>query len=445
MTAEAPIAAESVAAPSIWRSAISTIGSRAIDIPSRYGFHILVAWKLGVVDAGAFYIAFSLLTMAAGLGRLGIDRAMTRDVARALALGRHGEARSTIRHGMLMIAGLSLAAGLLLAVLAPFLAEHLFGSPRLERSLILAGVAIVPLCLSAGAAGALAGLHRLAVSQMIYSWLWPALFCVMAIFLPLSVERAMILLIASTGLAALLSILLLFRMIPAAATAIPAASPPLLALGWSLFTTEIVQLLLAGLPGPVLGIFADEATVGAYAMAWRLALVLNLLVVAVAAMVSPRFADCAAREDSIGLRRNAAFSLGLVLGMGVGPLAVLAIGAPWLLGLFGPGFASGATELRLLLLGQAVLMLSATAPELLGMTGHERAMRHVNLAAILFYVPALCLLSWLMGGEGAAVANILAAIVSGGGALWLAQRWLGFTPPAALIAAIRSRRSMARG
>lgn len=443
MTAEVPVAVEAAAGSSLWRSAISTIGSRAIDIPSRYGFHILVAWKLGVVDAGAFYIVFSLLTMAAGLGRLGIDRAMTRDVARALALGRYGEARSTIRQGMLMIAGLSLAAGLLLALLAPFLADHLFASPRLERALILAGIAIVPLCLSAGAAGALAGLHRLAISQMIYSWLWPALFCVMAIFLPLSVERAMMLLIASTGIAALLSILLLFRMTPAASDVQPA--PPLLALGWSLFTTEIVQLLLAGLPGPVLGIFANEAVVGAYAMAWRLALVLNLLVVAVAAMVSPRFADCAARGDAAGLRRNAAFSLGLVLGMGAAPLAILAIGAPWLLGLFGPGFASGAMELRLLLLGQAVLMLSATAPELLGMTGHERAMRHVNLAAILFYAPALCFLSWLMGGEGAAIANILAALVSGGGALWLARRWLGFTPPGALIAAIRARRTASRG
>ena len=432
------------AAPSIWRSAASTIGTRAIDIPSRYGFHLLVAWKLGVVDAGAFYIVFSLLTMAAGLGRLGIDRAMTRDVARALALGRPAQARATIRHGMAMIAGLSLAAGLLLALLAPLLADRLFGSPRLERSLLLAGVAIVPLCLSAGAAGALAGLHRLAVSQMIYSWLWPALFCLMAMVLPLGVERAMVLIIASTGMAALLSILLLFRMAPAG-DAQPASSPPLLALGWSLFTTEIVQLLLAALPGPVLGIFADEAAVGAYAMAWRLALVLNLLVVAVAAMVSPRFADCAARGDAAGLRRNAAFSLGLVLAMGVAPLAVLAVGAPWLLGLFGPGFADGAMELRLLLLGQALLMLSATAPELLGMTGHERAMRHVNIAAILFYAPALCLLSWRMAGEGAAIANILAAIVSGGGALWLAHRWLGFTPPGALAMAIRTRRAARRG
>jgi len=123
---------------------------------------------------------------------------------------------------------------------------------------------------------------------------------------------------------------------------------------------------------------------------------------------------------------------------------VLAVGAPWLLALFGKGFASGTAELRLLLLGQAVLMLGATTPELLGMTGHERAMQHLNTLAIAAYTPLLCLLAWLWEGEGAALANLFAALVSGAGALWLARRWLGFTPPGALLAMLRTPRSRTR-
>jgi O-antigen/teichoic acid export membrane protein len=305
--------------------------------------------------------------------------------------------------------------------------------------LVAAGIAIVPLCISGGAAGALAGLHRIAVSQMVYSWLWPALFCVFALVLPLTLNLALILIVIATTLAALLSLILLARYRPRVPQGVREPSPPLFALGWSLFTTEIVQLLLAALPGLVLGIFAGEAEVGAFAMAWRLALVLNLLVVAVAAMASPRFAHCSAQGDDAGLRRTAAQSLGLVLAMGLVPLVILAVGAPWLLSLFGKGFASGTAELRLLLLGQAVLMIAATAPELLGMTGHEKAMRHINVAAILVYTPTLFALSWLMGGEGAALANLVAALVSGGGSLWLVHRWFGFTPPGALLAMVRDR------
>ena len=436
------MAADALAAPaprgsSIWRSAAATIGSRAIDIPSRYGFHILVAWKLGLVDAGAFYIVFSVLTLAAGLGRLGLDRAMTREVARALALGRPGLANAVIRRGLVRIAGLSCVAGAALAAAAPWLAQALFDSPRLTLPLVAAGIAIVPLCVSVGAAGALAGLHKVGLSQMIYSWLWPALFCIAAVMLPLTLESALLVIVAATVATALLALVLVARYRPAEAAA--GDVPPLMGLAWSLFTTEIFQLCLAGLPGLVLGALAGEAAVGAYAMAWRLALVLNLLVVAVGAMASPRFADQAARGDGPGLRRTAAQSMALVLGMGTLPLVVLAVGAPWLLGLFGPGFVSGTAELRWLLVGQAVLMLTATAPELLGMTGHEKPMQRVNTLAILVYVPALAVASWWLGGVGAALATLLASVVSGLGAAWLARRRFGFTPLGALVGLVRGR------
>lgn len=431
------MAADSAAPTSIWRAAAATIGTRAIDIPSRYGFHILVAWKLGLVDAGAFYIVFSVLTLAAGAGRLGIDRAMTREVARALAVGDAPQARAAIRRGIAIVAGLSLAAGAVMALLAPLLAERLFHNPRLTMPLVLAAIAIVPMCLSAAAGGALAGLHRVALSQMIYSWLWPGLFCLLALPLALTLQNAFLLIIAANLVCAMVAFVLLARFQPAGADRTSAAAPPLMSLGWSLFTSEIVQLLLAALPGLVLGIVASEGVVGAYAMAWRLALVLNLLVVAVAAMASPRFADCGARGDAAGLRRTAALSLGIVLALGLPVLVVLLVGAPWFLALFGQGFESGATAMRVLLLGQAWLMFTATAPELLGMTGHEKAVKGINLAAILIYAPVLVLLSWWLGGTGAALANLIAAIVSGGGAMWLARRLLGFAPPDALLATAR--------
>lgn len=430
---------------SIWRSAASTIGTRAIDIPSRYGFHLLVAWKLGLVDAGAFYIVFSLLTLVAGLGRLGIDKAMTKEVASAFALGRPGQANAVIRSGMRTIAALSVSAAILLAAIGPILASRVFDSPRLAVPLIAAGVAVIPLGISVGAAGALAGLQRVAASQMIYSWLWPALFCLFALAFTLTLELALVLIIVAASLAALLSIVLLVRYRPRPAGTPEQPAPPLLALGWSLFTTEIVQLVLAGLPGIVLGIFAGEAAVGAYAMAWRLALVINLLVVAVAAMASPRFAHSAAREDRNELERTAGHALGLILAMGLAPLLVLWIFAPWLLSLFGAEFVVGTAELRLLVIGQAIMMLTAIAPELLGMTGHQRAIQSVNTAAIVIYVPVLCLLSWLAGGEGAAVANLAVALVAGGGAIWLSERRLGFTPLGALLRMLRSRSETAPG
>jgi O-antigen/teichoic acid export membrane protein len=434
------------AASSIWRSAASILGTRAIDLPCRYGFHLLVAWKLGLVPAGAFYIGFSFLTLAAGLGRLGVDRALTREVARAMAEGRAAQARAVTVRGLLIIGGLSTASAALMAGLAPVFAAHLLGNAALARPIMLGAGTIVPLCLSAGIAGALAGLGRISTSQMIYSWLWPGLFCLLAIGIPLTLDRAMILIVVATTMTAMIAAALLWRLFPAPslATAKVATRRELMTLSLSLFTTEIIQLLMAALPALVLGATVDEAAVGAYALAWRVSLIFNLLVVAIAAMASPRYAAHWVHGDTPAIRRTAADSVALVLGTGLVPLVVLAIGAPWILALFGHGFDSGTTTLRLLLLGQFVLMITATTPELLGMTGHERAISRANTWSGVIFVPALYGLSRWFGADGAALATVVVAVVNASAASLLARRWLGFSPAGAFLSRFAGRRKASR-
>lgn len=434
-----------VTAQPVWRSALATLGARALDLPSRYGFHLLVAWRLGVLGAGAFYIVFSVLTLAAGAGRIGIDRALTRDIARALAVGDTARARHLVRHGLTLVLTMSLAVTVVILLAAPALGAIFFHRADYAFPIRLAALAIPPLCLSAAAAGALAGFHRVATSQMIYSWLWPAIFCGFAVVAPLDLERAVTLVGIATWLTALLSFALLWRVLPAKSAHADHENLRLLPLGWSLFSTEVVQLVIAALPALVLGIVATEAAVGVFALTWRLALVINLLVVAVAAMASPRFADQAVRGDAAGLRRTAADAVGLVLGLGIVPLAILAVAAPVLLGLFGAGFASGATTLRILLIGQAITMLATATPELLGMAGHERAMQRVNTISILLFVPVLVLCARGLGSDGAAIAILFVSLINALGATLLARRRLGFVPLSALYRRLRRIREPAHG
>lgn len=428
-------------------AAVATLGTRAIDLPTRYGFHLLVAGKLGVAGAGAFYIVFGVLTLGAGLGRLGIDRAMTREVAAAMAMGEHARARAVIWRGMGLIGIFSLAAGGALALAAPIVAGNLFGDLALRMPIILAGVTLMPLCLGAGLAGVLAGLHKVEQSQMIYSWAWPALFCGMAVFTHMDLARAFALLLAATGLVLALAMVLVWRQLPAAGEARAAAAPRLIGLGWALFTTEIVQIAMAALPALVLGLVASQAQVGAFAMAWRLALALNLLVVALAAMAAPRYAAAHARADHAALASTATSALALTFILGTVPLVVLAACAPWLLGLFGEGFADGALAMRILLGGQVLLMLAATTPEMLGMAGLERAMQRVNLLAMLAYVPLLLGLGSISGAVGAATAMVASALITAAGSTIVCWRHLGFVPLVRLVvvAGARVRRARGRG
>lgn len=203
------------------KAAFVTLGSRFLDLPSRYGFHLIVAFRLGVLDAGLFYIVFSVLTLAAGGGRLGIDRALTREVARAMAQDAPNDARAIIADGVRTVLLLCIGATILMLLIADPVAHHLIGNPALARPLMIGALSIPPLCISVVAGGALLGLMRVGYSQAIYSWLWPAIYCLCALVVPLTVTSALWLLLAATSINALIGLLLLFWILPRRDAAAP--------------------------------------------------------------------------------------------------------------------------------------------------------------------------------------------------------------------------------
>src|SRR6185312_10602709 len=85
---------------SIIRGSLISLGVRLLDLPSRYGFHLLVAAALGVVDTGRFYIVFSVMVALAGFGRLGMDQALTRQIAMDMASDRAAAVRPAIRRAL---------------------------------------------------------------------------------------------------------------------------------------------------------------------------------------------------------------------------------------------------------------------------------------------------------------------------------------------------------
>lgn len=408
------------------RGSLISIGARLLDLPSRYGFHLLVAAKLGVTEAGSFYIVFSTMTVLAGLGRLSIDRAVTRQVAVARARGRQGDVARILRCGFLQIFCASTAVALLMALLAaPF--AGLMHKPELARPLMLGALTLVPQNLSNAAAGGLAGLQRIGFSQMIYSWLWPALFCLVALTRPLDTDATLILIAASFSVTALVGIGLLLALRGESA-ADSGEAAPLLRPALSLFTLELSQLCISGAPAIILGFVADTGKVGLFALAWRIALLVNVLVSGIASMASPRFAELHAREDGDGLSRAVGNAVGLGLGLSILPVLTMLAVPGLLLGLLGQGFSEGASTLRILAIGQLFAACFTAMPELLGMTDHLADLRRINALSLLTLLAGCALLSPLLANDGAALATSAAILVNGAGAALAARRVLGVSP-----------------
>lgn len=410
-----------------------TMGSRLLDLPSRYAFHLIVAFQLGVAQAGLFYIVFSVLTLASGTGRLGIDRALTREVARAMAHDRINDARRVIRSAIVKVTLLSLSATLLMILLAQPLAIYVVKKPELAHHFVLMALCIPALCLNVVAGGALLGFMRVGLSQMIISWLWPALFCIGALVVPLTLDSALWLLVAATMTNAATGFVLLYFCTPARQQGVGTGPDvPLFGLGWSLFTTELVQLLLSSIPTLMLAAFASESEVGYFSLAWRVALILNLVVTAIAALVSPRFARAHARGEQAELESIATQALVLTMAMGAVPLIILFAAAGTILDIFGSGYDAGASTLRILLVGQLLAMVGTGLPELLGMTGHGVSLRRINLVAGLCLILGLVILTPLLGANGAALAIVAATGATAFMTMRATATHLGFVPLATL-------------
>lgn len=436
---------------SMIRGSVISLGVRLLDLPSRYGFHLLIAAALGVVETGNFYIVFSTMVALAGFGRLGMDQALTRQLAMDVASGRFGAVRPTIRRALWQVALASLAVSALLAGGAALFADDVLKKPDLALPLMLGALSFVPQNLGAAVAGALAGLQRVGFSQMIYSWLWPAIFCVAVIPLVvtghLTVINALVLIAASFTLTAIAGAVLLkrfLREVPLQTTAQGGAqgtahhaATGLLKPGLSLFSLELTKLLITSAPAIVLGIVASSRETGLFALAWRLALVVNLLISGVTGMAAPRFASLYARQDIAGLERSAAQAIGLVLCLALPVTVAMLVIPQHLLGLFGHGYDDGATALRVLALGQIAAACFTAMPELLGMTAHTRALMRINVVSVGVLLAGLALLAPPWGSVGASVAASLAIAVNGAAATWAAHRLLGVSPLAALRRWIR--------
>jgi O-antigen/teichoic acid export membrane protein len=436
---------------SILRGALASLGMRLFDLPSRYGLHLLVAASLGVLESGRFYIVFSIVNTLAGFGRLGVDRALTRQLAVDMASGRDGGLRPATRSATRAVVLMSLVATALLAGFATPVADFVMHKPDLALPMMIGALAILPQNLCTVVAGGLAGLHRVGYSQMVYSWLWPAIFCIAA--LPLvymkqfTVLHALLLMIVSFVMACGVGFALLRRFLaPYPDTGqVWREKPHFLTRGLSFFTLELTQLMIAAVPAIALGIAASPQQTGLFALAWRIALINLLFINGVTGMAAPKFAALYAHHDVQGLNRSAAQAIGLVLCLALPVTALMLLFPEHLLAVFGPGYSAGATTLRILAIGQLVAACFAGMPDLLGMTAHLAALRTVNFISLGVLLVGLLVLVPTGGSTGAAIATSLAIAFNAAAAAWAAHRLLGLFPLATVWHGFLARLRLVRG
>jgi O-antigen/teichoic acid export membrane protein len=154
-----------------------------------------------------------------------------------------------------------------------------------------------------------------------------------------------------------------------------------------------------------IGIFGTSEDVGIYTPAARTALLISLGLTAIAAVAQPRLAVLYNSGDFKALERLMRNTSLLGTLVGLPALVVIEIAASWFMGLFGAGFDSGATALRILALGQFLNVSVGTTGLLLSMSGQERYLQRTMVGGALTNIALNVTLIPILGINGAAIAT----------------------------------------
>lgn len=380
---------------------------KILGVGLAFGFNLALARLLGAEGVGVYSLAFTIMTIAAIVGRFGLDGAVTRFVAARASESDWSGVKGVVRNALCLTLLISLLLVLVIVVSAGWLAESVFKEKSLEEPLRYMALAIVPFSFLTLYAKGLQGLKDVRDSLLMQSVLIPFLGCIgLFILVPyLGVSGAAI----TYGLSTLIALVYgayrwnnrigLYRH---EKPDFPVNK--LLKSGFPLLGGMLLQQLMVSIPVLVLGVWSSTQEVGFYSIAQRTASLIGLVLIAANSIIAPKFSALYQQNDMVALDRVAR-QAALILTLMATPIALILLIAPkWVMTFFGPEFANAWLFLVILACGRLVGVMSGSVGILLVMTGNERTYFVANLQSVLL-CGFLCLLlipTW--GGLGGAVA-----------------------------------------
>lgn len=377
-------------------------------------FNILIARVLGAEGAGIFFLSFTVVTIIVVFGKLGLDNTVLRFAASHASAEDWRSVKGVSRKGIAL--AVSATAGISLAVflLAPFLTEKVFSKPEAASPIRWMLVAAVPMVLIALHAELLKAINKVQHSlllQVVLVWVFTTAFA--AFMGPAWGINGVVW--AYGGACVLTAVLAVYFW--------RSATPQLKGLKGSFGTGEmfsscmplyaiaLMNLALNWLPFLLLSVWGTKAEVGIFGAAFRTAMLISFILVAVNSIVAHRFAAFCRSGDHAKLDLLARQSTKLLFVSSLPFLALFVLAPSYLMGFFGKDFTGGALVLSILAAGQFVNVATGSVGQLLVMSGNERLLRNnLFIAFVLNCVLNLALIP-RYGMTGAAVATAVSISV----------------------------------
>ena len=352
--------------------------------------NVLLARLLTPEEMGAYFLTFSLVSVAAMIAQLGLSQTVVRLVAESIGTGQPGRAAAAIRIVFRFGAiGSLLMAGFLALGIGAWIARVVFDSAIMAGVILLASLWVVVMTCQNLLAESFRGFHDIRLATifggLVTSVLSALLFGVLWVWQGrASLSQVIVLALVAGGTSALVAGVLLHRRVKPlqGQDSSTLQGKDVLRIAWPLLVTNLLLFALTGSDLWILGAFRSHEEVAIYGAAKRLVLLVSMSLFIVNAVVPPLIAEMYAQGKKRELERALRITATIAGIPAFGVVLVFILFSGPILGLvYGDFYRAGSTVLMLLSFGQLINVWAGSCGLTLIMTGHQ---------ATLMWVTALC-------------------------------------------------------
>ncbi|WP_308374223.1 oligosaccharide flippase family protein [Pseudoalteromonas piscicida] len=404
-------------------NACIALAIRVLGAGMAFLFNLIIARQLGAEQSGYFFLSLALAMLLSAVARLGFDNTVLRFTSANAEYGY--TVKAILNFALKYSIPMASLFAIFVFISAPWLAESVFYKPGLAASLQLIAPAITGLSIVFLVAMSLQARHKLVTSipcQNIAHFMLCGLAVI--VFTIESASTAALYLSLSLGVTSSFFYWLSIKNLNN-----DGEKPNSQMLWYSARPNWVIVIMSQAVQWSapiIIGVFLVAEQVAFFSVAQRIALLTSFVLMAVNLVVAPKFSAFNSKGDLEGIRKTALFSVRLLVVSAFPIVLVMLLFPEFLMGLFGEEFKQGAAILQILVLGQAVNVVTGSVGFLLQMTGHERDMRLVTLISGFGVLISVPIFTKLYGAIGAAIATSFFISLQNLLAVYFVKKRLGF-------------------
>lgn len=398
-----------------------------------YIFFWILARYYSAEGVGIFQAIWTLLMIAAVIGKMGFDTSIVKFIGNYYGNAQKGLVKNLFRKVQFWLLLSAVTIALILWLFAEPLSFLFFETYEKQHYIYIAAISVIPLVLLNYHAETMKALKRILAFSAFQNGTIYLLIIVLiyaAWHSGIAFDRALWSLFIALAILALVSLWVLNRFIP------PAASGKMPGMGYTnrqLFSITLPMLfsnslflLMNWTDTLMLSGFLPESEVGIYATALKIAALNSVILVAVNSIAMPKFAELYEKNDRLQFRRFVKQSTLLMLIVSLPVLLLIFVFPAWLLGIFGSEFTAGKNVLIILAIGQFFSTVSGSVINILNMSNHQKKARNILFFSTFINIILNLVLIPVYGILGAAVATASSTVLWNILSVTIIYRNLGF-------------------